>query len=1064
MAPFQIAEEVEDGSRIVQICDAKSQEARTIGLFIASSVDKLRDAQLALRTWASGNCVNLATSKTSKISLSALEASKKSKRSSVMSLFSNTLTTRGDCRAIQVSSGDSCGALASRCGISANDFTKYNSQKGLCSSLRPKQYVCCSSGSLPDMRPKPQADGTCATYTIQDNDNCNDIAAQFSLTKKDIEDFNKATWGWAGCSRLNRDQVICASKGNTPMPAEYSSAVCGPQKPGTKKPEGQFTGFNLTKLNPCPLKACCSGWGFCGTTDEFCTESPADTGAPGAFKTGTSGCISNCGTEIVGNDDKPKAFRRVTYFEAFNVKRDCLNMDVREIADDKLTHVHFAFAGLSEDFEITFDEAFKDQFDAFAKMDASWSKILSFGGWAESTDAATFQRYKDVVKPGNREKFANHVVDFVKKYDLDGIDFDWEYPGATDIPGVPGGEGETESYLEFLKLMKERLGGKSLSIALPASYWYLKPFPVEKMAKYLDYFIYMTYDLHGQWDFGNQYASPGCNGGNCLRSHVNKTETHNALAMITKAGVPANKVIVGIASYGRSFGMKDPSCTGPMCKFTGDFDTSTAQVGSCTNTGGYISNAELLVLSDNAVLGHPGYHAKSWHDDDSDSDIMVYGENEEAHSWVAYMNDDTKSSRISWVEGLNFGGVSDWAVDLGEWYDGEDPDDDSGSSLSGRTFNGCPSDDWPDTLDELNDNLDKIDAECQSQAVVHVLLQHVNDAVTDYKEVSSADYDEKFKYYAQWIKDGINGSLDKFMIGNGTKYMDCEWRSAATSGSGPCTEKQRGTDKGIQDVTWKMRDEDGFYKALSDEYGIQKDWIKWVKSHEILQPCTCPIPGDPCLMCSPGMLSGELYYNYPRRKDDDDIDVPNPKKVVDAAIPNITSLSTTMLSTYFEMRTFTLDADYGDVATSFSMPVFMMQDATESMKTIKKIGAEAEEKQKNKLIMMILTIVFAVIPFAGEAAAAIGGVAAIARVALVIGEAGNAALTVADIVNDPASAPFAIAGLLVGAGAAGRPSRKMFSEAAGARKALSADKLKLFSESFQHKDRIVQKIVKKCLA
>lgn len=39
--------------------------------------------------------------------------------------------------------------------------------------------------------------------------------------------------------------------------------------------------------------------------------------------------------------------------------------------------------------------------------------------------------------------------------------------------------------------------------------------------------------------------------------------------MITKAGVPSNKVIVGVTSYGRSFQMVDPSCTGPDCLFTG---------------------------------------------------------------------------------------------------------------------------------------------------------------------------------------------------------------------------------------------------------------------------------------------------------------------------------------------------------------------------------------------------------------------------------------------------------------------------------------------------------------
>lgn len=62
---------------------------------------------------------------------------------------------------------------------------------------------------------------------------------------------------------------------------------------------------------------------------------------------------------------------------------------------------------------------------------------------------------------------------------------------------------------------------KTLSIAAPASYWYLRPFPIANISKSLDYIVYMTYDLHGQWDAGNKYAQEGCPGGNCLRSHGN---------------------------------------------------------------------------------------------------------------------------------------------------------------------------------------------------------------------------------------------------------------------------------------------------------------------------------------------------------------------------------------------------------------------------------------------------------------------------------------------------------------------------------------------------------------
>lgn len=88
--------------------------------------------------------------------------------------------------------------------------------------------------------------------------------------------------------------------------------------------------------------------------------------------------------------------------------------------------------------------------------------------------------------------------------------------------------------------------------------------------------VYMTYDLHGQWDYGGEYSDEGCLAGNCLRSHVNSTETMWSLAMVTKAGVPADKIVVGVASYGRAFGMTDSSCTGPECTYEGPDSTAVA--------------------------------------------------------------------------------------------------------------------------------------------------------------------------------------------------------------------------------------------------------------------------------------------------------------------------------------------------------------------------------------------------------------------------------------------------------------------------------------------------------
>ncbi|KAH7117542.1 glycoside hydrolase superfamily [Dendryphion nanum] len=112
-------------------------------------------------------------------------------------------------------------------------------------------------------------------------------------------------------------------------------------------------------------------------------------------------------------------------------------------------------------------------------------------------------------------------------------------------------------YLKFLIVLKKALGPeKSVSIAAPAFYWYLKAFPIGRVSVAIDYIVYMIYDLHGQWDYGNRNTYDMCPSSKCVRSHVNLTETLNALSM----SVANNKIFVDEASYGRSFHMAKEGC------------------------------------------------------------------------------------------------------------------------------------------------------------------------------------------------------------------------------------------------------------------------------------------------------------------------------------------------------------------------------------------------------------------------------------------------------------------------------------------------------------------------
>lgn len=671
----------------VQHCAGNGLNSNYAFGIVARMDGSLADVQGTVKTWRDSGCItsyesaNIWKNVTINLPTQIYRSNHTSTNNTLtLSKDRRSLRQRDTCKTVVVASGDGCGTLADECGISAVDFTTYNPSSTLCSTLAVGQHVCCSDGNLPDYSPQPNANGTCATYTVVTNDSCSQLAALNSITVDDIESFNRQTWGWMGCADLQAGYNICLSTGNPPMPATVANAICGPQVPGTIQ---STSGLNFSLYNQCNMNACCDVWGQCGTTAEFCTETQSPTRAPGTAAAGTNGCISNCGTEIVvGNP--PAEFKKVGYWEGYNFDRPCLNKPITSINTTAgYTHVHLAFATITTDFEVdvsSIQEAFSD----FLSMSGlGFKRILSFGGWDFSTDVATYQIFRDAMAPANSKKFAANVAAFVKKYDLDGVDFDWEYPGEPDIPGIPAGSlDDGVNYVRFFDELAAVLpAGTTQSVTAPTSYWYLAPFLILELSLIVDYVIYMTYDLHGQWDYGSAFSDASCPAGNCLRSGANLTETLESLSMITKAGVASNKVIVGVTSYGRSFQMATPGCYLDSCTYTGP--TSGAYAGACTQTPGFIANAEIdSIISGNAtVLGTDGSSVRVTgtpfvYLDDSYSNIVVYNDDQ----WISYMNDANKIVRTALYKHYNFGGTADWAVDL-QSYDGDNGSGSDGSSI-----------------------------------------------------------------------------------------------------------------------------------------------------------------------------------------------------------------------------------------------------------------------------------------------------------------------------------------------------------------------------------------------
>ncbi|KAF5542204.1 glycoside hydrolase family 18 [Fusarium phyllophilum] len=665
----------------IELCGDNRKPEQVFGISF-NSQGKIAEVQKQLMQWSQGNCALDTESKVTKripgvemfdiigmrefedtenVPLTPISNPTQTPHSISARLVGNMLSKRATCKHIQVESGDSCVAHAARCNIRGNDFLKYNPQKNLCANLKENNYVCCSSGdAYKPEPPKPSADGTCATHLIKDGDTCDSLAKKAGVTVADLEKFNKGkTWAWTDCKDLLIGYNLCLGPGNAPMPPPQEGAECGPLVPGTKAPTNKSV--SIADLNPCPLKACCSNWGFCGVFPGHCTDNSPKGGGPGSKKKGfQTTCVSNCGNKIKQNSGPSSSFQRIGYYEAYGMSRDCLWLKAKDAnTDGSYTHIHWAFASIDPTTWKPVIKEGKSEWADFKKLKAK--RIVSLGGWADSTEPDKYNIIRSAII-NNRETFAANLAKFADEEGIDGIDIDWEYPGAPDIEvgGKPiGQKRDGLDYLRFLTVLRSKMSSdKLVSIAAPASYWYLKAFPIDKIAEVVDYIVYMTYDLHGQWDYGNPNAYDQCDSGKCIRSHGKSLDMPSSefcrANLFTKAGVPHNKVFVGEASYGRSFHVAQDGCWKPNCEFTDSRTESDAAPGRCTKTGGYLAFAEIMELHRKGVSG-----MRVFHDTDSDSDIMLY-----KGDYISYMTPKTKDSRRSKWEGLNFAGSIDWAVDL----------------------------------------------------------------------------------------------------------------------------------------------------------------------------------------------------------------------------------------------------------------------------------------------------------------------------------------------------------------------------------------------------------------
>lgn len=215
------------------------------------------------------------------------------------------------------------------------------------------------------------------------------------------------------------------------------------------------------------------------------------------------------------------------------------HQDLRAEQAACLTHVNYSF-GLVKDGCVSI--AHLSQLERLERLQRDFPQLkvnLSVGGWGAGGFSPA------VATKEGREKLAQSAIQIMKEMNLDGIDWDWEYPGS-DAAGIEWSEMDPQNVTALLVLMREKLDmleketGKKLEQSIAVGAGRVQDYLWEKALPALDTVNLMTYDMTGS------YCTPVTN----LRKADHAVySVEECVADFVKAGVPREKLLLGAAFY-----------------------------------------------------------------------------------------------------------------------------------------------------------------------------------------------------------------------------------------------------------------------------------------------------------------------------------------------------------------------------------------------------------------------------------------------------------------------------------------------------------------------------------
>ncbi|KAJ1954696.1 hypothetical protein EC988_002292 [Linderina pennispora] len=341
----------------------------------------------------------------------------------------------------------------------------------------------------------------------------------------------------------------------------------------------------------------------------------------------------------------------------------------KDVDISRYTHVTIAFAEPSSNgtLEMENRDSAMEWVPEITKAGAQ--ALVSVGGWAGS------KHFSPIMKDaGKRTQLIDNIVSWVKDYELNGIDIDYEYPGRQGDTCHPfDARVDTDNFLTFLTDLRSEFSRVFNDRKLITLATRFQPFDgpdgpmrdVSDFASVIDYLNPMLYDFNGVWSETTGPNAP-------FNHEKGKGLQYSFTSSIKEwvdAGIPAEKILAGLPFYGRTVtAQNDLSVSrqmyAPLKKVIprGDEDDQEEPDKSCGGPKAFSGVWKYSKLRGQAVLSSPDVAEEPWIRQFDKVTKTPWLFNTDTKDFVSYDDPASIMYKCKYVKDNGLGGVMVWSM------------------------------------------------------------------------------------------------------------------------------------------------------------------------------------------------------------------------------------------------------------------------------------------------------------------------------------------------------------------------------------------------------------------